>query len=47
MQVKEGTPLMLESRLAFDANGQPDERGRDPYRGDRFRFMTEMAPIES
>jgi len=44
--VKPGDPLMLERRLAFDQNDQPVEYGQDLYRGDRFRFVTEMAPLE-
>lgn len=39
-----GTPLMLERRLSSDAGGEPVEHGRDLYRGDRFRFVTEIAP---
>lgn len=41
-----GTPLMLERRLAFDKDGYPLEYGHDLYRGDRFRFITEIAPME-
>jgi DNA-binding GntR family transcriptional regulator len=37
---------MLERRSAFDHSGQPVEHGKDLYRGDRFRFVTETAPIE-
>ena len=44
--IKLGAPLMLERRLAFDQNDQPIEHGRDLYRGDRFRFITEFAPLE-
>jgi len=44
--VKLGAPLMLEHRLAFDQDDQPIEHGRDLYRGDRFRFITEFAPLE-
>jgi GntR family transcriptional regulator len=44
--VRPGDPLMLERRLAFDQNDQAVEYGRDLYRGDRFRFVTEMAPLE-
>lgn len=44
--VMPGDPLMLEQRLAFDQNGRPVEHGRDLYRGDRFRFVTEIAPLE-
>ena len=41
-----GAPLMMERRLAYDQEGQPVEHGRDLYRGDRFRFVTEIAPLE-
>lgn len=41
-----GAPLMLEKRLSFDSTDQPVEYGRDRYRGDRFRFVTEAAPFE-
>lgn len=44
--VKPGAPLMLERRLSFDLEGQPVEYGKDLYRGDRFRFVVEMAPLE-
>jgi GntR family transcriptional regulator len=46
LKVREGVPLMLERRLSFDAGGGPVEIGRDRYRGDRFRFITEVeAPF--
>ncbi|MCF6277282.1 MAG: GntR family transcriptional regulator [Anaerolineales bacterium] len=41
-----GVPLMLERRITFDEANIPFEYGRDLYRGDRFRFMTEIAPLE-
>jgi GntR family transcriptional regulator len=44
--IRPGAPLMLERRTGFDARGEPVEHGRDLYRGDRFRFVTEMAPLE-
>ncbi len=44
--VRPGAPLMLERRLAFDRDDQPVEYGKDLYRGDRFRFVTEVAPLE-
>ncbi|HEX9680710.1 MAG TPA: GntR family transcriptional regulator [Anaerolineales bacterium] len=44
--IRPGAPLMLERRTGFDAGGEPVEHGRDLYRGDRFRFVTEMAPLE-
>jgi DNA-binding GntR family transcriptional regulator len=37
---------MLEKRLSFDPDGKPVEYGKDRYRGDRFRFVTESAPLE-
>jgi GntR family transcriptional regulator len=40
------SPLMLESRLSFDERGRPVEVGRDRYRGDRFRFVTEAVPFD-
>jgi GntR family transcriptional regulator len=46
LEVKVGAPLMLERRISFDQNNQPVEYGRDRYRGDRFRFVTEAAPFE-
>jgi GntR family transcriptional regulator len=45
--VRRGAPLMLERRQTVDQNGQPVELGRDLYRGDRFRFVTEVAPLET
>jgi GntR family transcriptional regulator len=44
--VEPGAPLMLEERLSFNEIGQPVEYGKDRYRGDRFRFITESAPFE-
>ena len=41
-----GDPLMLERRLVFDKDDSPLEYGHDLYRGDRFRFVTEFAPLE-
>ncbi len=45
LKVERGAPLMLERRLAFDQKDRPVEYGRDLYRGDRFRFVTEIAPL--
>ena len=45
--VPPGAPLMLEWRLSFDAAGLPIEHGKDLYRGDRFRFVTETASPEA
>ncbi len=42
--VQAGAPLMLERRTAFDQHDRPVEYGKRLYRGDRFRFVTEMAP---
>jgi GntR family transcriptional regulator len=47
LDISPGAPLMLERRLAYDQDGQPVEHGRDLYRGDRFRFVTEIAPLET
>src|SRR5512143_1963312 len=44
--VQPGAPLMLERRVSFDKTYQPVEYGRDVYRGDRFRFVTEIASLE-
>jgi GntR family transcriptional regulator len=41
--VEPGFPMMLEQRLGFDQSGQAVEFGKDLYRGDRFRFVTEIA----
>lgn len=46
LKIELGAPLMLERRLAFDKEDRPLESGRDLYRGDRFRFVTEVAPLE-
>jgi GntR family transcriptional regulator len=46
LQIAQGAPLMLETRLAFDPQEQPVEYGRDLYRSFRFRFTTEIAPLE-
>jgi GntR family transcriptional regulator len=46
LEVQAGAPLMLERRLGFDRDDQPIEHGKDLYRGDRFRFVTEIAPLE-
>jgi len=46
LRIKPGAPVMLERRLSFDQDDEPVEHGRDLYRGDRFRFVTEIAPWE-
>jgi GntR family transcriptional regulator len=43
LEVEPGAPLMLERRLAFDSESRPVEYGQDLFRGDRFRFITEIA----
>lgn len=44
--VTPGLPLMLERRLGYDQDDQPVEHGKDLYRSDRFRFVTEIAALE-
>lgn len=44
--IQPGDALMLERRLSLDENDRPVEYGKDLYRGDRFRFVTESAPLE-
>lgn len=44
--VPPGSALMLERRVSFDGHDRPVEHGRDLYRGDRFRFVTETAAWE-
>ena len=44
--VAPGAALMLEERLSLDARGRPIEYGKDLYRGDRFRFVTDRAPLD-
>ncbi len=46
LDVTPGSPMMLERRLAFDQENTPFECGHDIYAGDRFRFITEIAPLE-
>lgn len=46
LNIAGGAPLMLEARLAYDQAGRPIEYAQDLYRGDRFRFVTELAPLE-
>ncbi|NJN18462.1 MAG: GntR family transcriptional regulator [Oscillochloris sp.] len=41
-----GAPLMLERRITYDTTGAAVEWSKDLYRGDRFRFITELAPLE-
>jgi GntR family transcriptional regulator len=46
LRIKKGAPLMLERRVSFDKDNQPVEYGNDLYRGDRFRFVTDIASLE-
>lgn len=46
LEIEEGDPLMLEKRISFDEHDRPIEYGKDRYRGDRFRFVTEAAPLD-
>ncbi len=46
LAVQPGAALMLERRLSFDGEHQPIDYGKDLYRGDRFRFVTEIASLE-
>lgn len=39
--IEAGAPLMLERRLTYDQSERCVEYGKDLYRGDRFRFVTE------
>ena len=45
LEIEIGAPLMLVRRLAFDQNERCVEYGKDLYRGDRFRFVTEDAYV--
>jgi GntR family transcriptional regulator len=45
LKINIGEALMLEKRLSYDGNNLPVEYGKDRYRGDRFRFVTEAAPF--
>jgi len=43
LNVPVGSPLMLVERVTFDADGLPVEYAKDIYRGDRSRFISEVA----
>jgi GntR family transcriptional regulator len=45
LDIEPGAPLMLEERLGLDAKNQPVEYAKDLYRGDRFRFVTDLAAL--
>lgn len=42
LHVREGTPLMLMERISRDQHDRPLELVRSYYRGDRYRFVTEL-----
>jgi GntR family transcriptional regulator len=42
--VRARSPLMLVERVAYDADGTPVEFAQDRHRGDRARFVVEVAP---
>lgn len=42
LHVREGTPLLLLERIARDTSDRPVEFVRSLYRGDRYRFTTEL-----
>ncbi len=44
LKINIGEALMMEKRLSFDEDNLPVEYGKDYYRGDRFRFITEAKP---
>lgn len=46
LRVEPGFPLMLERRVGYDQDERPVESGIDLFRGDRFRFVTEIAPLD-
>ncbi|UCD41241.1 MAG: GntR family transcriptional regulator [Chloroflexota bacterium] len=45
LNINYGEALMLERRISYDDINQPVEYGKDRYRGDRFRFVTEAKPF--
>jgi GntR family transcriptional regulator len=44
--VRARTPLMRVERVAYDTEGNPVEYAEDRHRGDRARFVVEVAPRE-
>ncbi|EKP94241.1 GntR family transcriptional regulator [Thermaerobacter subterraneus] len=42
LQVREGSALLLLTRVSFDTTGRPVELVRSWYRGDRYRYETEL-----
>jgi len=47
LNINPGEALMLEKRISYDAEDQPIEFGKDRYRGDRFRFITDSSPKDN
>ncbi|MBE0408890.1 MAG: GntR family transcriptional regulator [Anaerolineales bacterium] len=46
LEIEKGAPLMLERRVSLDQDGYPIEYSKELYRGDRFRFVTEIASLD-
>ncbi|HYF90809.1 MAG TPA: GntR family transcriptional regulator [Symbiobacteriaceae bacterium] len=46
LRVREGTPLLMLERITRDAQDRPVEYVYSLYRGDRYRFTTELARRE-
>jgi GntR family transcriptional regulator len=46
LHVREGTPVLLLERISRDAADRPVEYVRSLYRGDRYRFTTELIRRE-
>ncbi len=46
LEIELGASLMLEKRISEDEEARIVEYGKDLYRGDRFRFITEMAHLD-
>ncbi len=42
LNVREGAPLLMLERVSLDQNDQPVEYVKSLYRGDRYRFTTEL-----
>lgn len=43
LRVREGAPLLLLTRVSYDTTGRPVEMVRAWYRGDRYRYETELV----
>lgn len=46
LRVREGVPLLLMERVSRDGEDRPTEYVRSLYRGDRYRFTTELIRRE-